>query len=387
MSLATLCFTGFSRDDLAKAQQMFAQANADAGGRFELASEGDAQVLVIDMDSMYGHMTWLKAQAGGKTTVGLTSGERCETDFIIKSPMSTDALRGLLSQLGGGRAAAPAPAAAPAAAEASPRTTGQQPAFGASIVQQAAAARTTGQQAAMPRTTGQQPAMPRTTGQQAAMPPADEPARVGHANDYMAAMTTGQMAAMDAVPHEPRISDYLPANVLGGPVKLHSPGAPVLALDPATQTYAGSATLKPLLPYVEAIIRENQLEAITAGEFETIKGSAAGAQPYMRLLWLCGLTVGKGNLLPGYAANRKFVLTKWPQIEREYPKHFRLATVMMKGPALVKEIADQAGVSEGEAIDFVNAGLVTGSVVVEGSTSAAGDVPRAVALLAKPRPA
>ena len=60
------------------------------------------------------------------------------------------------------------------------------------------------------------------------------------------------------------------------------------------------------------------------------------------------------------------MLTKWPQIEREYPKHFRLATVMMKGPALVKEIAEQAGVGEAEVIDFVNAGLVTGAVVVEG---------------------
>jgi len=372
MSPATLCFTGFSRDDQAKAQQLFAQANADSGGRFTLVPEAEAQVLVIDMDSMYGHMTWLKAHDSGKTTVGVTSGERCETDFILKSPMSLDSLGGLLAQLGGGQ-----PAPAPAATPASPRTTGPQPAFGGSIVQQAAAA----------RTTGQQPAMPRTTGQQAAMPPAEEPARVSHAADYMAAMTTGQMQATNAVPHEPRISDYLPANVLGGPVKLHSPGAPMLALDPATQTYAGSATLKPLLPYVEAVIRENQLEAITAGEFEEIKGSAGGAQPYMRLLWLCGLTVGKGNLLPGYASNRKFVLTKWPQIEREYPKHFRLATVMMKGPALAKEIAEQAGVVEAEAIDFINAGLVTGAVVVEGSTSAAGDVPRAVALLAKPRPA
>jgi hypothetical protein len=170
-------------------------------------------------------------------------------------------------------------------------------------------------------------------------------------------------------------------------VKLSSPGAPVLALDPETQTYAGSATLKPLLPYVEAIIRENQLEAISTAEFETIKGSITGAQPYMRLLWLCGLTVGKGNLLPGYAANRKFVLTKWPQIEREFPKHFRLATVMMKGPALVREIAEQAGVPESEAVDFVNAGLVTGAVVVEGAPATPGDVPRAVALLAKPRPA
>ena len=395
MPLATLCFTGFSRDDQAKAQQLFAQANADSGGSFELANENDAQVLVIDMDSMYGHMTWLKAQGSGKTTVGLTSGDRCETDYLLKSPMSAEALRTLLAQLGKGLGAsappaaapAPAPAAAPAEA-ASPRTTGPQAALGTSILEQAARARITGQQQAMPaRTTGPQAAMPRTTGQQPATPATDEPARVGHAQDYMAAMTTGQMAALNTVPHEPRISDYLPSNMLGGPAKLHSPGAPVLALDPGTQTYTGSAALKPLLPYIEAVIRENQLEAISHTEFEEIQAAGGGPQPYMRLLWLCGLVVGKGHLLPGYAANKKFVLTKWPQIEREFPKHFRLATVMMKGPALVSEIAEQAGVPESEAVDFVNAGLVTGAVVVEGSPSATGDVPKAVALLAKPRPA
>ena len=60
---------------------------------------------------------------------------------------------------------------------------------------------------------------------------------------------------------------------------------------------------------------------------------------------------------------------------------------MMKGPATVREIAEAAGVGENEAIDFVNAGLVSGAVVAEGTSSATGDVPKAVALLAKPRPA
>jgi len=395
MPLATLCFTGFSRDDQAKAQQLFAQANADSGGRFELVPEADAKVLVIDMDSMYGHMTWLKAQSSGKTTVGLTSGERCETDYVLKSPMSADGLRNVLQQLASGLPAAPAPAPAaaaapapaPAAAEAPvARTTGQHAAIGTSILQQAAAARTTGQQQAMPRNTGQQPAMPaRNTGQQAALPPEDGNKQI--ANEYLAAMTTAQQVAMNVVPHEPRISDYMPAKVLGGPVRLHSPGAPVLALDPGTQTYSGSAALKPLLPYVEAVIRENQLEAISHTEWEEIKAAGGGPQPYMRLLWLCGLVVGKGNLLPGYAGGRKFVLTKWPQIEREFPKHFRIATVMMKGPAFPKDIAEQSGATEAEVVDFINAGLVTGHVVVEGTTTATGDVPKAVALLAKPRPA
>ena len=332
MASTTLCFSGFSRDEIALAQQMFEQANAGSGNRWALVPEADAQVLVIDMDSMYGHMTWLKAQGSGKTTVGLTSGDRLETDHMLKRPLTEFALKSLLGQLAGEQTdSAPAPApAAPA--------------------------------------------------------PVPTVATAGPSAEYLAAVTTGQKAAMrPTVPHEPRISDYLPPGVLGGPAKLQILGAPVLALDPASQTYAGSASLKPLLPYVEAVLAESELSAIEPAEFERIKQLSGGAQPYIRLLWLCGLTSGKGELLPGYNAAKKFTLTKWPQIEREFPKHFRLATVMMKGPALVRELAETSGVAESEVIDFINAGLLTGAVVVEGSPSAAGDVARATALLARPR--
>ena len=340
MASATLCFSGFPHDEITLIQKQFEQANADLGNRWTLVPEADARVLVIDMDSMYGHMTWLKAQSSGKATVGLTTGDRSETDYVLKRPLSVEALKSLLEQIAGqateaSRAPAPASASAPASA------------------------------------------------------PVPQPTvtKASPSADYIAAVTTGQMAAMQAtVAHEPRVSDYLPPGVLGGPAKLQLPGAPLLAFDPASQTYAGSATLKPLLPYVDAVIRESEFTAIDQSEFERIKASSGGAQPYMRLLWLCGLSVCNSQLLPGFSPTRKFLLTKWPQIEREYPKHFRLATVMMKGPALVKEIAELSGVAESEVVDFVNAGLLTGSVVVEGSTTAAGgDVARASALLARPR--
>ena len=340
MASATLCFSGFPRDEITLIQKQFEQVNVDLGNRWTLVPEADAQVLVIDMDSMYGHMTWLKARSSGKTTVGLTAGDRLETDYVLKRPVSVEALKSLLEQIAGQstettRTPAPASAPVPASVDA----------------------------------------------------PASQPTatKASPSADYIATVTTGQMAAMQAtVAHEPRVSDYLPPGVLGGPATLQLPGAPLLAFDPASQTYAGSATLKPLLPYVEAVIRESEFTAIDQSEFERIKASSGGAQPYIRLLWLCGLSVGKGELLPGFSPARKFLLTKWPQIEREYPRHFRLATVMMKGPALVKEIAELSGVAESEVVDFVNAGLLTGSVVVEGSTAAAGDVARASALLARP---
>ena len=46
MSSATLCFSGFSRDELAQVQQLFEQANAGLGQGWSLVSELEAQVLV-----------------------------------------------------------------------------------------------------------------------------------------------------------------------------------------------------------------------------------------------------------------------------------------------------------------------------------------------------
>jgi transketolase N-terminal domain/subunit len=44
------------------------------------------------------------------------------------------------------------------------------------------------------------------------------------------------------------------------------------------------------------------------------------------LSWYGGLVEGKGELLPGFPADAEYHLTKWPQTEREFPRHFRIAT-------------------------------------------------------------
>jgi hypothetical protein len=326
MASATLCFSGFPKDEAALIQEQFEQANQGLEAAWALASEADARFLVIDMDSMYGHMSWLKARSSGKTTVGLTTGDRSETDFVLKRPVSVAGLRALLEQLS---------AIAPG--------------------------------------TESKPAEPTV-------------ASAGPSAEYLVAVTTGKMAALPSgLAHQTHLSDFLSPGALGGPAKLQLPGAPLLAFDPKSQTYAGCSTLKPLLPYVEAVLSESNVVAIEQSEFDQIKASTGGAHPYIRLLWLCGLSIDTGELLPGYSAARKFSLAKWPQIEREFPKHFRLATLMMKGPTYIKEIAEACAVTPSDVVAFVNAGLLTGAVVAEGSPPAAGDVARAVALLALPR--
>jgi hypothetical protein len=104
---------------------------------------------------------------------------------------------------------------------------------------------------------------------------------------------------------------------------------------------------------------------VTPHELERLKAELGGAQPFARLQWLAALVAGDGRIAPGYDPNQKFKLLKWPQIEREFPKHFRIATAMMKGPQLLTEIAEASSVTLGEVTDFVNANLATGMAEME----------------------
>src|SRR5690606_2953031 len=106
-------------------------------GRWQLLPETQADHIVVDMDSMYGPMSWLRLHASGKRVVGLTSASRAQTDYRLGRPFSADSFLALLEEIqagvdasGGDGAAAggsprpagptaaargPAPPAAPAA--------------------------------------------------------------------------------------------------------------------------------------------------------------------------------------------------------------------------------------------------------------------------------
>jgi hypothetical protein len=93
--------------------------------------------------------------------------------------------------------------------------------------------------------------------------------------------------------------------------------------------------------------------------------------PLSRLIWLHTVINSHGHLLDGLDVNARYRLTRWPQIEREFPRHFRIATVMMKGPATLTEVADQSGSSIADVADFVNAYAMLGVVEPEGAQAPA----------------
>lgn len=331
--------TGMDPATEADLKTAFAEANAATGGRWQLVPEGDADYVVVDMDSMYGPMSWLKLHAAGKTVVGLTTSQRTQTDFLLPRPFDAAALGKVLDALaaqasdpvaasvraeqldeavsipGDGPTATPAPA--PPAPPPAPVPSGLTPA---------------------PQASDQ---LPEEQPMEAHAEPVPTPAPPAPARD-------------------PVFSDWLAPQALSGRLRYQREGGPVVLIDADARQYHGPGGLKPLADYFEGAVRAEDFKPADASEWAAESGKLGAPQPLARLSWYGGLQAGRGSLLEGYDPQGKFHLTKWPQTEREFPKHFRIATAMMKGPATLQEIAEASGVPVPDVADFVNANLATG---------------------------
>ena len=74
MSL-TLGLTGMDQATETALKAAFGEVN-ERSGRWKMVGEGDADYVIVDMDSMYGPMSWLRLHAAGKRVIGLTSAMR-----------------------------------------------------------------------------------------------------------------------------------------------------------------------------------------------------------------------------------------------------------------------------------------------------------------------
>ncbi|MCA0395112.1 MAG: hypothetical protein LCH70_13525 [Proteobacteria bacterium] len=336
----------------------FAEANERLSSHWRLLPEAEATLVVVDMDSMYGPMSWLRLHASGKRVVGLTSAARTQTDYRLGRPFSADSLGELLREIAqeSGIALAQkdqAVAAAPAAAEdvaPAPSTPAQQeeaPAAGTdtSVTPPEAVAATP-----PPKTAPDTEAEPATAAAPAP-PSAPEP-------------TPEPVVApvpVAAAPSTHRLFDWLvEPGRLQGRHRYRLPSGPTLLIDTVERTYHGPAALKPLAQYFEGDVAADAFEALDDATWARETAATSPAQPLARLVWFGGLLSGAGQLLPGADPAGRYRLTRWPQTEREFPRHFRIATAMMKGPATLAEVAAASDIPLAEVVDFLNASLATG---------------------------
>jgi hypothetical protein len=340
--MSTLCFTGMDRAEEAKLKLMFSDVNEWLGGTWHIVPEAQAQVLIVDLESIYGHMTWLKVHNSGKYVIAITTRDETDAEHVLRRPVTVESLVAALSAVNN----KPSPANTKATASAddpaarAPREDVQAP-----RTQDAQEQPTVVPQVAQE----QSPPV-----QQQAPPPAPPP--VEPVQPVATSRTTAQMRA-----REPVLWDYLLPGGLPGPSRLEIDGAPPLIIDPRTDTYIGGQALKPYLPYCElGTLPANLWQPLSGADLNTSLAGANTAQPLARLRWLYSLVQGAGELAPGYDPTDKFRLTKWPKTEREYPRHLRIATTMMQAPGTPAEIAAKSDVALADVNDFINASLDSG---------------------------
>lgn len=385
----TLGLTGMDPATETALKSAFAEANARLDGRWRLTPESEADHIVVDMDSMYGPMSWLRLHAAGKHVIGLTSAPRTQTDFRLGRPFDSHQVACLLRDIaqhdGVDLSQVDVDAATPMAEPMATATSGP-------AVEEARAQATAREIPAAP-TRAAQPPSPDAAGHAAA------PSGMTHApapQDVLPEEVPAAAPEEAAAPpppeppptpsRDPVFSDWLVAGALAGRVRYRRDSGPTLLIDPVAQTWHGPTPLKPIAAYFEGSAHREDFEPVDDARWAAESAAAGAAQPLARLRWLGGLLAGKGALLPGHDAEGRYVLNKWPQTEREYPKHFRIATAMMKGPATPAEIAAASGMPVADVADFINANLATGyAELVPEPPSAPMEPPKSAGLLGRLR--
>lgn len=157
-----------------------------------------------------------------------------------------------------------------------------------------------------------------------------------------------------------------------------------LVVDPEQDAYYFESTsLKPL-----AALLQQPASAWTPVYSEAVNAAriANTAQPLARLRWYAGLIATPGILSRELSRAGHYKLARWPETEREFPRHFRIATAMLKQPAAPDEIAAASGMPYEEVVDYINASHAGGrleAVAVTKPTSAAPELSRRERLIAR----
>jgi hypothetical protein len=381
MSL-TLGLTGMDQPTELALKSAFSDASLRVRG-WSMVAEADADFVIVDMDSMYGPMSWLRLHAAGKRVIGLTSAPRTQADFRLPRPFDGQQLAVVLSEIGGDAPAAPA-VPEPARAPVIPVPAPPPPAPVAVVPEPARApepAPAPPPPAVAAAAAPQPPAPVPAAAPSAPPPPAAAPPAAPAAVAVAAPAAPVDAAAPDTGP-EPAapaarstaFAHWLRPGALTGRARYQTGKGPALFIDFAQRQYYGPATLKPLAEYFVASVGLRDFEQLDDRAWQSAIAALGTPLPLNRLQWFGGLLAGEGRLLAGYNPEGRFVLGKWPETEREFPRHFRIATAMMKGPQTVAEIAAASNVPVADVVDFINANLATGFAEQPGEGApAAGD--------------
>lgn len=343
----TVCVVGAPADVAARINTLLDQQRTHLDVRWRQGDHASADLLVIDADSVYGHMDWLKATSSGRLIAAYTkSPESYESYLSLRQPVIAADLVALLNRVGAQLSGAadtanPIPPVEAKAQDAN-NTTQSQIRTSAEAVALVAALRAASESDA-PKS---EPAAPKPAAPKIETP---QPTAATHAPAPPAA--PAQTPARRGI----QLQDLLELDApLKGKLRLSADGLPTLLLDPGERMWHSPSSLKALSTWCTRALTADDVHHADdldfAKEVETMPG-----HPYARLQWLIHLVRGEGQLAPKLDAKARYKLSRWPQSEREFPKHFRIATIMLKQAGTLDEIAELSGATTADVANFINA--------------------------------
>jgi hypothetical protein len=352
----TIAVTGATEQDAARIAALLDRNRHKLSTPWERADAVDADLLLVDIESMYGQMDWLRARSSGRLVIAYTSAaEPLEPEFSLRKPAISGELVALLNRIAAGMDDGKSKAAS--SMQPANASTYEPSDLAANVKSDASAANET-------------KAVAEANAADAKRASDAAPRIISIASKRAARNDTPAISASAAAPaaDTSRIDEIMNAlDAAEGPVRLVHEGLPSIILDPVHQRwYAGINGLKPLSGWVHQLLRRDQLIRLDPAEFANAT-EILPAQPYSRLIWFAHLVRSEGALDAGLPAGARYRLTRWPQVEREFPKHFRIATAMMRGTGTIDEIAAQCTAGVADVVDFVNAYHALGYVACEAS--------------------
>jgi hypothetical protein len=298
----TFCIVGADEPLRARIAALLDELPQRLQGRWHVAERAAADLLLVDTESVYGHMDWLRERSSGRLVAACAAQpEAYPGDLCLPKPVLAADLATLLNRAGAMLSSA-TPTAAPDSTE------------------------------------------------DAAPAPAP--------------------AAVPAAPAPTGLLDLLEgAAAAEGRTRLAAEGRPTLLLDPAARCWYAEGGLKSLAGWCSQPIAAQAIHAVTVDAFDAAVAGLT-AQPYPRLVWLAHLLRGGGQLDARLDPAARYKLSAWPPSEREFPKHFRIATTMLREAATVEEIAGHSSATAADVADFVNAYHAIGYVEVSPAPAA-----------------
>lgn len=334
MSDFTIALSGLSDNDAAAFD---AAVGALPDDTWQIVNGMPATLLVVDIDTVWGHMDWLRATASGQTVAAYTREAQVRNcELVLHKPLQGTELAALLARVEDMEH----PSALPIPDTGEP---GNVP------VDELPDGEPTPAEAVIVETV-------------AADAPADEPVDEAAIAEPSTEQAASAEPAQPPAPTAPDPAATLGASLLAGHIRqaitIRTREGVGLTLDPERGGYSGSSLLKPLAQ----LLRMPMAQSSPLDDAAIDRLRRAPALPLTRLLWFAALTAHPGQLAPDLDPDGSYHLERWPQIEREFPRHFRIATAMMRGPGTLEAIAAAANAPVGDVADFINAYSVAGYV-------------------------